>query len=671
MGTSGNDTFVAVAATTGATFNAADTLDGGAGTDTLNLTIDALAANSVPAASAQNIEVINVRNVSGNDQTVSGNNFVGHTQIWADRSVNDLTVDDLAAGAAVGVRGNNVVANGNVDFEYAAGARESITIAIDGGTKAASAANAVITNGDGTAKTATISSTGAANQVGNVVLSGADTVETLTINAGTNFETKGAISGFSSAADKGTINVTGAAASVKLGALNTNVIKVDASGLSAGGLTVDLNDKTNLQFIGGAGADTVTTGAVINHTGAAATIGSINGGAGTDTLIVKDAAHITANSGKQYSNFEVLQAENAVSVDLDHLAANNTITSVVVNQGLGATGFTNLSAAQAANVTIKGTGVGVVTLGVKGATNPGQIDTVKVRVDDGATAVATVTLTTPAIAGVENLELTAIENVTINALTGATSITNLKGFGTGNFNITTGAVDFAANTVFDFSAASGTVTLNAAAAQAGGASVGLSITGSATKANSITGSQKADVITGGAGNDTITGGLGNDVINIGNGGSDTVVFAATAANNGNDTINGFNVGATASGGDVLNLSAFLGGGTFGQLISANPGAPLTLAGGSVTRLVDIEGGQDIGTAAGLLTAIDAGGEFANIDLTDGENYVFLTAANATATQFKVFYAAGGATDAAATVTLVGTVNADAALAGLVAANLVL
>lgn len=52
---------------------------------------------------------------------------------------------------------------------------------------------------------------------------------------------------------------------------------------------------------------------------------------------------------------------------------------------------------------------------------------------------------------------------------------------------------------------------------------------------------------------TVEGGKGDDVITLGSA-IDTLIFAATAAGNGLDTINGYTIG---KGGDVLNFSAFL------------------------------------------------------------------------------------------------------------------
>ena len=180
-------------------------------------------------------------------------------------------------------------------------------------------------------------------------------------------------------------------------------------------------------------------------------------------------------------------------------------------------------------------------------------------------------------------------------------------------------------------------------------------------------------MTGGEGADTITGGLGNDNINLAEtvAAADRVVFANTAANNGVDAITGF---TTGTGGDVLDFSLFLGGATALRAVDTiNPVAAAVLTDNTVAFLVDISGGNDISTVAGLTAALAAGGEFANIDATNAvAQYVFLTAASATATTFNVFFAtsAVGGGGAFATVDLVGTVTATGALSTIVAANAV-
>jgi hypothetical protein len=506
------------------TLTGADQINGGQGTDTLNVTFEnAGGAHNFPGATITGVEVFNLRNISGQNLTIDANNIPGATQIWADRATAKVIIQNLASGATAGMKGDGVVTNGDLEFGYASGATEA-KLAIDGGTTTGNIAHNTF---PGLTKFS-ITSTGAANTVGTINLQGSglfSSVTELNINATTNLTT-GNITNFAGTSAK--INVTGTASKVNIGTLASAVKTLDASGF-AGGVTAVLNSNTGIVVKGGQGNDTFTTGATITGTA------SVDAGAGTaDRLIVANTAHITAAAGALYKGFEQLQVNDGVSVDLDHLATNNNINAVIINQTAGATGVTNMTATQAANVTVKGTGAGVITFGVKNASNAGQIDTLKITVDDGTATTQNVTLTTPVMTGVEKLELTAVENVTVNALTSATALNDVKVTGAGNVSVTTGAVDFAANTVFDFTGVTGTVTFNASAAQAGATSTGLLIKGSSTKANTITDSLKADIVQGGSGDDTFTFTGGADTITMG-GGADTFNFNSVVGSNGMGT----------------------------------------------------------------------------------------------------------------------------------------
>lgn len=124
----------------------------------------------------------------------------------------------------------------------------------------------------------------------------------------------------------------------------------------------------------------------------------------------------------------------------------------------------------------------------------------------------------------------------------------------------------------------------------GGAGADLIDAGSGN--DTVNGGAGADIIIAGAGNDKINAGAGDDVIVLGTSnqaiatataanialatntaaGSNTVVLEATAAENGNDSIYAFNMGATAAGGDVLDVSAFLGAAVSYLEVATNDGA---------------------------------------------------------------------------------------------------
>lgn len=666
-GTAGNDTFIGA----DTTLNAADTIVGGEGTDTLNYTNFTVAA-PLPAASISGVEVLNVRAVTSAVNSSDLSLYSGLTTFNSDRSNVDITVTNLANGGTFGIIGNGTVTNAAAaNFGYAAAATAGV-INISGGTLGASA---VTLTGAGLLST-TINSTGAANVIGN--FADAATSKALTINATTGLTT-GTI-GDSAARTALTINATGdvttgavtssaavTAAITGAGKVTTNLaavvaptITVAGSGVvsigtlnaatttvtstqTAGGLTATMNATVTTKLTGGAGDDVITTGAVL-------TTGSINAGGGTaDRLIVADSTHIDATTGAKHSGFERLQVQDGVSVDASQLAANNTLTSAVINQSAtAATGITNMNATTAGAVkVIAAGGTGVITFGIKDATVAGNIDTLKLALDDGATTVGNFILTAPAMSGIENLEIAASENFTISALTAATALSSVKVTGAGNSNVTTGAVDFAANSTFDFSAATGTVIFDASAAQAGATATGLSIKGSSTKANTLSGSAKADVITGGTGADTITGKAGNDTINLTEttAAVDTVIFSASTTN-GLDTITGFQGGATATS-DKLDVRDMAGVVVAGTAITAAGAVIATADRKDFLQVINTDGTAASITTGGTKTLAAAdftAGTLTNVAAFIAEKFT----GNSTATDgdtgiYAINYTAAGST----------------------------
>lgn len=537
-GTGGNDLFVATAATTTPTFTASDSINGGAGIDTFNLTADVLAAASIPAATSTAVEIINVRNVSGNAQTIAAGNFTGATQINADRSVNQLDVTGLVAGQAVGIIGNGTVVTGALNATYG-GTVTAATLNVSGGTVATS--GAIAFTGAGLA-TVNVTSSTAANTVGAIALGGAATALNVTANSNL---TTGNITGFTGTAAK--ITLTGAATAANLGVLeNTTVKTVDASAF-IGALTVTANSNTTLVLTGGAGNDVITTGAVL------ATGGNIDGGAGTaDRLVVAATAHVDATAGKLYKGFEQVQVQDGQTVDVTQLATNNTIDAIRINYADAATGVTGLSAAQAAAVTVltaDATPTGAITIGLTGATTGGQIDTVKIAATTTTTAGAAsaIDLTGIVLTGIEKLEVTG--NGTAAATTGAltltttaaTSVDSIIVKNAGATTVTIAAGQTATNLVVDASGSTGATTINASAYAT---STGATLKGGSSF-DIIHGSNKIDSIQGGAGNDVLTGEGGTATA-----GTATALGALTAitANATSDTFTG------GDGRDVFGLA---------------------------------------------------------------------------------------------------------------------
>jgi hypothetical protein len=527
-GTANADTFTAVVdGTTAAntTLSASDGLNGGEGIDTISITLQGAATANTPALSSSAIEVVSVRNVSAGATIVPAGSFQGATEFKNDRST--AVVEFTTIGTAdLTIVGNNVATNAATDFTSgAASVTDALVLNLKDGVTAGpinnqTTAGVADTNGDWTS--VTINSTGGtatattnANVVGALGLSGGATMQNLTINA-TSSMTAGAITGWdttgASTANKGLITITGAGA-VNLGALNAAVEDVIASA-NSGGVTLTASTQTDFTFVGSTGNDRITTGAVLG------TSGSIAAGEGTgDRLIVTASADVTETVGLRYSGFEELQVANGVTVDMDHLATGNTIASIRLTTG----GVVNdMTATQAANITIT-TGGNAPTLAIKNAADVGQLDTVKITANDSAAAVATVGLGTIVLAGIENLELVATENITIGALTSATSTSSVVMSGAGTIGITSGAWAAPVNTVINGSAATGALTLD--------------FSGATTNPMRITGGTAADIITTSASADVINGGNGIDAIIITAGNADVQSDAIASANA--DDITGF------------------------------------------------------------------------------------------------------------------------------------
>ncbi|WP_339858983.1 calcium-binding protein [Pseudohongiella acticola] len=513
-----NDTFVALIDDNTASANtlgAADVLNGGAGTDRLNILIDSSAAAvALPAANITNIENIFARNVSGQTFTLDATRITGESQIWADRSTSQVDITGIAAGTTLGIKGDGSSTNAAVNATYATSVTSG-AVAIDGDTTGGAVA---ITAAAMTSMT--IASTGGTNVLGSLATGAA--LKSLTIDATTGLDVGASLTGM--VADS-TITVTGAGA-VDLGtaAQIANVDVIDASG-NAGGITVHLDDEVTDKFTGSSGADTVQAGSTAFT---ATSTGFIKGGAGTDILYLDNATVVgTLASGNKISEFETVRVNPGLTVDLDNLATNNTITAVqALNLANGAVTFSNLSAAAAGAVTLIDAAAGEftnVTLGVKGASTVGQLDTVKVTLFGSATT-SLIDVDNFVIADVETLDLavfTAGANV-VSALTHQ-DWSKLNISGTGPLTLTSAASVANVNTAIDASSASGALTLNFAASTTNG----ISITGG-TGMDTLTGTNQNDIIKGGAGNDTITGGDGADTLTGGDG-VDQFAFAAGAS----------------------------------------------------------------------------------------------------------------------------------------------
>ena len=395
---------------------------------------------------------------------------------------------NLASGASAGVIGDGTVTNGQFNAGYAAAATAA-TLNVSGGTKGGK----VVLSGTGLTST-TVNSTGAANTIGALEL--AATTTSLTIDATTKLTT-GAVTNTTAAALT-TLTVKGAGAvDLSTTALETTVTKIDASA-NTGGLTVKLSDKATIAVTGSEGNDVITTNAIL-------TTGTVNAGAGTDTLdLGTNTTHAdTAALAAKYTNFETLRVNGTFDASL--------IAGITAIELSGATNnITKMTAAQAAAVTARAD-IGATTLAL--ATDTGTADVLSLTMGTGTTTAAATNATTLTINGFETLNVKT--NAGPTATVGANKTTTIAAFAADKLT----AINLTGNAVtLGNAATTKAVTIDASQLTGDGAAtpVGLTISGNLVAGSTVTGSGVKDTINLGTVGSTYNAGAGNDT------------FAATA-----------------------------------------------------------------------------------------------------------------------------------------------
>lgn len=573
FGTSGNDTINSSLGAGVSTLTVADVLNGGAGTDTLAITSAGTAAPIMPAASVVNVEIVQITDAAAGPGTYDLLNVADVSSVVNMLSTNTVTLRNIVSGASLTVQGNGATANGSTTFSMAA-ATDAITLNLAGGLAGVSPAN--VTRAATGAASITVNSFGAANRLNLLDLDTGTALTGLTINATTDLT---ASLGLDYAAGS-VLSVSGSATTVDLSGatLSSNFALLDASGMNAGGVAVRLGANTT-KFIGGAGNDTVAVNALV-YAGTGVTAVNVSGGNGFDSLRLTDQAALTAATSKNLVSFEelVFADDNDNAADTFDVSLLAGVSTIKLNAAsiLDSYVLNNLSATQAASVTITGSQETAPTLNVFGAATAGQIDTLSIAINDGLAAVNTLTMANLVAANVEVVNFSATDNFTATSLAGLSAVTTLTVTGSGAVNLTTGALVVKAGAVVNASAATGSFTFSGAAATANG----LAISGSATGANTIVGTSLADTITGGGVADAVTGGAGADSITLG-AGADTLVFNSLS---GADVVADYVV---ANDGIQFSRAVFTGLGAVGALAASEfeSGAGLVAAATAAGRLV--------------------------------------------------------------------------------------
>tara|TARA_R110002020_G_scaffold188846_6_gene387652 strand:+ start:1838 stop:4543 length:2706 start_codon:yes stop_codon:yes gene_type:complete len=399
VGTAGNDTFNAlpVNASGGnaSTFSAFDDIDGGAGTDTLNIFTNSVTffgtttynGGFPSSASVENVEIININNATTSGfGAVNAAQFDGATQIWQVANANSIS--NLEASTTAGFRKTAVgtfgvaaatgVASAAVALE---GAAEASTFNLSGDALTEATVSGTVADTDSNMTVADINLNVTAGKDVQAVEVSSAVDATLTV---TNTGTK-AVTSVDASASAGDITYTGAGtavADIKTGSgddtvtIQTTTSNVAGSEVAAmieagegdDAITVATTGTGTTTVNAGAGDDTVTlttnagSGALnvnlgegddafmISGSGVVAKGDTIDGGAGTDTVQLKDIG--SANIGA-FTNFEVFDAVGLTgTLDTDILASNNTVAEFAASGSVGAAAaLTNVAAGAGVRIT--------------------------------------------------------------------------------------------------------------------------------------------------------------------------------------------------------------------------------------------------------------------------------------------------------------------------------
>jgi hypothetical protein len=494
-GTSANDTFTGYSDTVanGGTYGINDTIDGGLGNDTLNVTL----TTAGPATIINNVETINVRTTAAVAFSAAG--ITGATAFWSDNSTAASTITGIKNAATIGVRGGDGTALASFTLADAvlpnAATAATQNIALDS-ADITTLQIGTVTAGGNEATTMAFNVTGANRIRTNLVDSTA--LAATALNAYT------------------TITVEGAG-SLRMNefALAATLKTFDAS-KNTGGVRADLSATTTaMKFTGGAGADRISLAASLDATDV------IIGGEGVDTVGISDPASLTAATGALVTGFENLRIEegSATAFTVSRIAG---LTDITVEATAAAVTTANQKIAQTTTI-VGDSGAVAITLGFSDAGVGGSeahtvvlnaaeaVIAANAGVDLGGALVVT-NVDTLTINSIGSVGVAADEN-SIASLAGNTDLNTATITGDTDLEITdTGAISADG---FDASAFTGILqfggmNLTAAASIKGG-----------TKADALIGSAQGDVITGGAGSDKIVAGGGTDVI-TGGAGSDII-----------------------------------------------------------------------------------------------------------------------------------------------------
>lgn len=469
-GTAGDDVFKAPNGTMGAF----DTVDGGAGNDTLEVYGDAELKGTY--TNIENLVIVDAAEANSN-KDIDLSAFSGSFTLKGG-SDTDVKVTNVAGQKLVLVDG----ASGTTLTAKMDGTQTSVKLVNEGSTEASfQAEGAKLASMDLTTNANTTLADGIGNTVKNVAITAlADA--TITLTDFTNLENV-------TVAGAGSVNLTGATKA-----------DINATG-STGGVTVNDKLASAAAFTGGAGNDTITLGAstkahdmgagddTVKITEALGKGVSINGGDGIDTLEMTTDIAKNFRVGDAITGFETLKLTTGTDVvNMDNFGEINHVIA-----GSEAATINNIDS----NGTIEFNANGTMTVNVKGAEKPDNIsDVLNVTIAD----VQDVTAAKLTVANVENINITADDT---DLVTGGTAATHTLTLAADKATSVTVSGD--AGLTLKLDASSTAIKSINASNNTGGLKVDVSTFSGVT----VTGSSAADEITLGA-RTVATGGEGKD-----------------------------------------------------------------------------------------------------------------------------------------------------------------
>jgi hypothetical protein len=560
---------------TSVTLTGGDQINGGAGNDSLNITIDTnTTANTTQTPALTAVETVSVRNLAANTQILNLVQATGVTSVVTNNSLagGTLSVTNAPLAATYGVTNSPADAASN-----------------------ATGVSVTFSSADilGTADTANFSVTSAGSKVGNaaskpaaLAIANTSAVEAVSVaTSGTNYIKVGG-----AGTDTKSVTITGAGVNeIALDTTLNSTLTLDAS-TSTGTNTFSLGSSLTSSDVvkGGSGSDTLVV-ALGSASGVSVT--------GVETLRISqgstDAANLSFAANPAFTTIEVRDSDEAETAILTGITTGTTLAFVGADTGTTNATFTKglatndvsftkvqLNTAMAGtadtlNVNLGNQGVTAATgytANVKGS----GIETVNFTQSDiYSSARSTLTLTDT---GAKTITATSAGGVDLTFEGRASQAPNAAAYTSTTVTETHGNTV----TLIDFSGVTGTATLTiggvqtgvfAAAAELKTAIGGMSYTfgtETATDVITVTGNAGADVIvTGDIGTYKANLGAGNDQFNanaIGTAGNGTVTVDGGA---GDDTITGGINADTLSGGDGADT---LVGGKGADILSGNAGS---------------------------------------------------------------------------------------------------